>query len=129
VPAGRRIEEPVSLRRLPATIVDLIGTGEKPFPGQSLRETWSAGRTEPGLPIGLWLEQHPWTDEGKPAFHGPVTSVLDARWQWISDGRGQETLFQYRDDLNEERNLADQPEGQETRRTLGALLKEKSRLQ
>ena len=41
-PAGAVVRETVSLRDLPATIVDLIGLGNgSPFPGQSLARLWA----------------------------------------------------------------------------------------
>ncbi len=44
-PAGRTVSEPVSLRDLPATVVDLIGLGGgSPFPGRSLAESWRTPR-------------------------------------------------------------------------------------
>ena len=43
VPSGRIVPTPVSLRDLPATVVDLLGLGhESPFPGRSLARHWSA---------------------------------------------------------------------------------------
>ena len=42
VPAGRVVAEPVSLRDLPATVVDLLGlAGGAPFPGRSLARFWA----------------------------------------------------------------------------------------
>ncbi len=47
VPAGRVVPGPVSLRDIPATVVDLLGwRGESPFPGSSLARTWES----PGPP-------------------------------------------------------------------------------
>ncbi len=40
-PAGRVVESPVSLRDLPATVVDLLGlSAASPFPGRSLAAYW-----------------------------------------------------------------------------------------
>jgi arylsulfatase A-like enzyme len=42
VPAGRQVTEAVTLRDLPATIVDLLGlTAGAPFPGRSLATRWT----------------------------------------------------------------------------------------
>ena len=47
-PAGRVVAEPVSLRDLPATVVDLLGlAADSPFPGRSLAAHW---RVPPGAP-------------------------------------------------------------------------------
>ncbi len=46
-PAGRVVKSPVSLRDLPATVVDLLGLSDgSPFPGRSLTAYWGSG---PGL--------------------------------------------------------------------------------
>ena len=51
VPAGRVVAEPVSLRDIPATVVDLLGlAGAAPFPGRSLARFWAEeGDREPAL--------------------------------------------------------------------------------
>ena len=56
-PAGRVVDSPVSLRDLPATVVDLLGmSAGSPFPGRSLAAYWKlapgAGRhkASPALP-------------------------------------------------------------------------------
>ena len=42
VPAGRVVVEPVSLRDIPATVVDLLGLASaRPFPGRSLARFWA----------------------------------------------------------------------------------------
>ena len=46
VPSGRIVPTPVSLRDLPATVVDLLGlASESPFPGRSLARHWSSPST------------------------------------------------------------------------------------
>jgi arylsulfatase A-like enzyme len=46
VPSGQIVPTPVSLRDLPATVVDLLGLGSKsPFPGRSLARHWSSSST------------------------------------------------------------------------------------
>ena len=43
-PAGRVVMNPVSLRDLPATVVDLLGLSDgSPFPGRSLTAYWDPG--------------------------------------------------------------------------------------
>ncbi len=44
-PAGRVVDSPVSLRDLPATVVDLLGmSAASPFPGRSLAAFWKLHR-------------------------------------------------------------------------------------
>ena len=46
-PAGRVVESPVSLRDLPATVVDLLGLpAGSPFPGRSLAAYWHRARRQ-----------------------------------------------------------------------------------
>jgi hypothetical protein len=42
-PEGRRVSEPVSLRNLPQTIVQMLGLEGTPFPGISLETSWRGG--------------------------------------------------------------------------------------
>lgn len=54
VPAGRRVETPVSIADLPATISDLVGLSSAPFPGVSARSLWSGpGERPPESPVVL----------------------------------------------------------------------------
>lgn len=50
VPAGAVVSTPVSLADLPATVMDLTGTGGRAFPGRSLRPGWT-GNGEPAGPV------------------------------------------------------------------------------
>ena len=48
VPHGKTVAQPVSLRDLPTTVVDLLGfDGRSPFPGRSLARCWAAGPAQP----------------------------------------------------------------------------------
>jgi len=52
IPAGVHPATPVSLRDLPATVLDLVNGGEHEFPGRSLTYLWSPGAdTLPPVPI------------------------------------------------------------------------------
>jgi arylsulfatase A-like enzyme len=55
---GRRIDVPVSLRDLPATVAELIDpTTDHPFPGRSLTRYWSATGEAPADPVLSQLEE------------------------------------------------------------------------
>ncbi len=55
---GRRIDVPVSLRDLPATVAELIDpTTDHPFPGRSLTRYWSATGEVPADPVLSQLEE------------------------------------------------------------------------
>ena len=51
LPEGRRIEEPVTLRDLPATILDLAGVPNDTFPGRSLARTWRGDTSDTRSPL------------------------------------------------------------------------------
>ena len=52
--SGRVVAEPVSLRDLPATFVDVLGLAhESPFPGKSLAGYWKSGTDSNGTPTRL----------------------------------------------------------------------------
>ncbi len=110
--AGRVVAEPVSLRDIPATIVDLLGPGQdSPFPGRSLSRFWRGDReaigstTEPLLmetdkPIVL-------TNEGRePAAKGPMKSLVAGRMHYIRAADGSEELYNLKSDRDERLNLS-----------------------
>jgi len=82
VPADRVVALPVSLRDVPATVVDLLGLGrDAPFPGRSLAGSWGRDRDaaqplvepllmETGKPLLL-------TNQGRePVAKGPMKSLV-----------------------------------------------------
>ena len=59
-PAGRVVDSPVSLRDLPATVVDLLGlSAGSPFPGRSLAAYWGRrpGKSPPEITTPAFSEQ------------------------------------------------------------------------
>ncbi len=125
--AGRVVEATVSLRDLPATVMDLVGTGAgHPLPGRSLASHWRGATDGPGAPVLASLtrgfERRPWI----PLSRGDMLSVVDDRYHYIRNGDGREELYEYRTDPAEERDLAGAPGHAEAlarfRSGLGALL-------
>jgi arylsulfatase A-like enzyme len=116
VPAGRVIAEPVSLRDVPATAVDLLGLGEgAPFPGRSLARRW-AGRDDPSASIA---EEPLLIETGKPLVminqgrepvaNGPMKSLVGWGMHYIRAGDGTEELFSLASDTEERINAAGLP--------------------
>jgi arylsulfatase A-like enzyme len=109
---GAVVDETVSLRDLPATIVDLVGQGKgSPFPGESLARFW---RASPPTGAGLSLDDDPVVSElmapnpanpnqgRSPASTGPLISLAEGSFVYIrNDGDGSEQLFNERDDPDE----------------------------
>jgi arylsulfatase A-like enzyme len=115
IPAGRRVQAPVSLLDLPATILDILDLANQGiFPGRSLVPCWSGDEAargespalveslpgivpEPGLPLGR---------------RGGMISFLNADTQIIYNEEGTLELYKFRQDPEERVNLAGTPQGQ-----------------
>ena len=129
----RTVNEPVSLRDLAATIVELTGPGSSsPFPGDSLTRFWKD--VEPPLP-----SKHSSSDSalaevvpndprkrnywGLPQERPPLGAVKDGEWSYIRrEGDVHEELFHLRDDAKEMRNLAVDPAAQTILQQMRAAL-------
>jgi hypothetical protein len=109
------VEQFVSLRDLPATIVDLIGLGEgSPFPGRSLARFWAdppaaAPPAEAELVLSELASPNP-ADPNRgrsPAYRGPLVALAEGDFVYIrNEGDGGEELFNQRTDPHEFVNLA-----------------------
>jgi arylsulfatase A-like enzyme len=108
------VRETVSLRDLPATILDLVGMGDgSPFPGRSLAVLWcdSSSRASPGATGAVLSElsrPNPGNPNGgrSPAWRGPLISVAEAEFVYIRNrGDGTEELYNEHLDPGEVQNL------------------------
>ena len=115
VPAGRVVSEPVSLRDIPATVVDLLGLADSsPFPGRSLARLWAAPSTETApLETEGALSELAAPNPSNPnrgrskAARGPLASPAAGDFVYIrNEGDGDEELFNRREDPDELTNLA-----------------------
>jgi arylsulfatase A-like enzyme len=127
-PAGRVVAEPVSLRDVPATIVDLLGpVHDAPFPGRSLARFWQGdpeAAGEPSEPL-LMETSKPMllTNEGRePAAKGPLKSLVAGGLHYIRSGDGSEELFALKSDPEERLNLAGSPNAREALQRFRASL-------
>jgi arylsulfatase A-like enzyme len=111
------VSEPVSLRDLPATLVDLAGiAGPSRFPGRSLVPFWRdppsnapASQTDRHAVISELSAPNPTNpNHGRsPAARGPLISIVDREYVYIRNQRdGREQLFHAVDDPGEVVNLA-----------------------
>ncbi len=106
IPEGMRVETPVSLRSLPATVAELAVPGSgHPFPGGSLATLWRQDRGgDPllaGAPKGVNTPPH------EPVTLGNMSAVRDGELHYILNGDGRGELYDLESDPHEERNLAD----------------------
>jgi arylsulfatase A-like enzyme len=112
-PAGRVVDSPVSLRDLPATVVDRLGlSAGSPFPGRSLAVYWglAPGRV-PAVPTtpafseqanAIAFQPHRGRGPGHPGFQ---MSLVASGQHYIRDGLGAERLYDLRIDPFEMVNL------------------------
>jgi arylsulfatase A-like enzyme len=121
LPGGRGrspavVDEFVSLRDIPATIVDVVGpTTRPPFPGRPLTSFRGEKSSTPEAPVGevavlSELSSPNPTDPNQrrsPAYRGPLISLAEGDFVYIRNlGDGSEELFNERDDPYELINLA-----------------------
>jgi arylsulfatase A-like enzyme len=133
-PAGRTVQSPVSLRDLPATVVDRLGLSEgSPFPGRSLAAYWglAPGQVPAGATTPAFSEQsnatafqpRPGPGGGQPGFQ---MSIVTLGHHYIRDGTGGERLFDLINDPFESVNLlasaGSRPEVDRFRRVLLKVL-------
>jgi arylsulfatase A-like enzyme len=119
VPTGQAVGAPVSLRDLPATVVDLLGLDPAstlpPFPGRSLARYWRRDRgpdpqiTDPVLSeVDLQTKLVP--DQWRsPAARGPMQALLARESVYIHNGDGREELFDLENDPAESHDRSNSP--------------------
>lgn len=110
IPSGVGIAEPVTLRDLPATIVDLLGLNNQGrIPGNSLVQRWantSRGSNQSSAllselsTIGIQLPN--WYPVGK----GDMKSLVAEQYHYIKNGDGREELYNFANDPLEALELA-----------------------
>jgi arylsulfatase A-like enzyme len=112
LPAGRVVADCVSLRDIPATIVDVLGlAGKSPFPGRSLARLWNGNEqvgTRSGEPLLMETDKPIGsTNQGRePVARGPMKSLIAEGMHYIRRGDGLEELYLLKSDPHEQDNLA-----------------------
>ncbi len=133
VPANRAVAPPVSLRDIPATIVDLLGLNrDSPFLGRSLISTWSPDQATARTlvePLLMETSKPPLlTNQGRePAAKGPMKSLVAEGMHYIYMADGIEELYSLKSDPEERLDLALSPSAsdflQRFRNGLAVMLK------
>jgi arylsulfatase A-like enzyme len=132
-PAGARVYHPVSLRDLPATVVDRLGLADgSPFPGHSLAVYWGLppGRTPRELTTPAFTEQanrsarlllRPQAGPGgsSPGFR---MSLYSWNLHYTRDGEGHEELYDALRDPIDKDDLIDSADHQRFVQAFRALL-------
>jgi arylsulfatase A-like enzyme len=122
-PANRVVAEPVSLRDLPATVLDQLGlSAGSPFPGRSLAAYWklTSGEARPTTTPALseCAATTAFQAQAEPGqSRGAVQMSLVAEGRhFVRDALGSEQLYDLRRDPLESVNLMDSVEGKEAAR-------------
>ena len=138
IPPGRSaprktVSDPVSLRDLAATIVELTGSASgSPFPGESLTRFWndssSSMPTKESSKNSALAEVVPNNPRkrdywGLPEQRPPLGAVKNGEWSYIRQEEDfHEALFHLRDDAKEMRDRAGDPAAQTVLRQMRATL-------
>ena len=121
VPAGKRIDRPISNSAIPATIMSLLGaTEQKTFPGPDLSRLWNSPEQSfhwPEVFSELAQNLHP-PDIEKPADKfiptattGAMQSLITPQWHLIVHQTQGDQIYDWIHDPQESNNLINTPEG------------------
>lgn len=92
IPPARRVSQAVSIRDVPATILDLAGLGT-PLPGESLRPLWESPGSRKEYPVLSELRYDPRLPESSLASRGDMASAADEAMQVIRNGGQDYEVF------------------------------------
>ena len=117
VPKNVRVQQPVSLRDIPATVLGLIGEeSQTSFPGESLGRYFDQTKSEPDSNSRQMmfseLDKAPWIKPWYPASKYKLKSLVTEQYHYVRNGNGTEELYDRKNDPNELQNLAQTEEVQ-----------------
>ncbi|MFQ5746599.1 MAG: sulfatase [Gemmatimonadota bacterium] len=108
VPEGVRVDHPVTLRDIAATVLDLTGVPpDNRIPGASLARYWngSGAEAESGPPLLSEVSQSIRGPPNEPIALGDMESLVDGDLHYIRNGDGSEELYDMAADPDELRDL------------------------
>jgi arylsulfatase A-like enzyme len=108
-PEGVVLDQPVGLRHLAATVLDLAGIEKHPLPGHSLAPLWNGAGGVPEIlrqPVFSSLEQGIRVEPHWRNADGPLHSLITGTSHYIRNSDGSEELFELIADPAETTNLA-----------------------
>ncbi len=116
LPANTVVHKPVSLRDLPATVLDLIGLDDNGrFPGHSLARFWNNTRQHNSSAAGIILSEVGSgldVPDWYPIAKGKMKSLVTEKYHYIRNGDNREELYDFESDPFEQQNLAGLRAGQ-----------------
>jgi arylsulfatase A-like enzyme len=115
LPAGRRVREPVTLRDVPATMLDLLDSPD-PLPGNSLLALVGSSASDDDPAGEIAWESPPVSivsagvrmPDWLPISRGDMQSIVLGGYHYIRNGDGVEELYAFFEDPREENDLADE---------------------
>jgi arylsulfatase A-like enzyme len=117
IPAGLKISQPVSLRDIAATVLDLLDeSGGASLPGSTMAHLWNDSPDSNQAEISPVLSTVEIAPKGfvespirgrAPALCGPMESIVLDGHTYVRDVFGREQLFRIQNDADEQQNLAD----------------------
>lgn len=118
LPMGKSVDVPVSVRDVPRTILELVGSREQTrFPGKSLSRYWAESDPKKDDPVVLSeVEYMPWVphNERMPVAFGPMIVLSDKQYSYHRQQHETlglvEKLFDTIADPDENHNLAQMTE-------------------
>ncbi len=125
VPAGERVGQVVSLRDVPATLLELAGIQQSTIPGVSLSHRWR-GDPLASSPAIAETEHTINLPKSLPTWYGAMQALVGEELHYIRRGDGQERVYAWRGDTTGHGDQTKTPEGiraiAESRRIIEAAL-------
>ena len=106
IPPGRRVSVPVSLRNVPATLLDLAGISGQPLPGETHTRFWRDTLVDlQDQPVLSELTPAPRAPQNHRNARGEIRSLVYGRYHYILGPKGFDELFDLWNDPRETRSL------------------------
>jgi arylsulfatase A-like enzyme len=128
IPSNHLVGSPISLRDLPATVMQLLELDEtSPFPGSSLARNWLAGERDKNMQADAILSEMAHYPEafpaGSPATRGTLQSLIHSGLHYIvNQGDGREELYDVENDPSSPQDLTTTEIGQQKLELFRSLL-------
>lgn len=133
VPAGVRVEHPVSISDIPATVMDLTQLDGKPvFPGLPLSSLWRTPTEDSPDPLSELARNEIIAPEDRlpgipTAFTGAMRSLVTPQWHLITHEKMGDQLYDWVHDPGEVNNLINTPEGRSIAAKLGVQMESRTK--